>query len=100
MVDQLSSPRLVTAHATVHVAERRHIDLVPAWKQAFANSRKDYRYYEIVEDTIKQGFDYRYFVLEDKEGQVRAIQPFFLLDQDILQGSPPAAQKWAGRLRK
>ncbi|HWE00964.1 MAG TPA: GNAT family N-acetyltransferase [Tepidisphaeraceae bacterium] len=100
MVDQSSLPRLITAHSTVYVAERRHIDLVPSWQQAFANSRKDRRYYEIVEDTIQQGFDYRYFVLEDRHGKVQAIQPFFLLDQDLLQGSPASAQKWAGRLRK
>ena len=70
------------------------------WRNVFAGQSKDYRYYEIVEDTIRQGFDYRYFVLVDAEGAVRAVQPFFLLDQDLLQGSGPRAQAWVGRLRK
>ena len=57
------------------------------WRDAFADRRKDHRYYEIVEDTIRQGFDYRYFALKDKCGQVLAIQPFFILDQDLLAGT-------------
>jgi predicted N-acyltransferase len=100
MTEFASLPRITTAHGNAWVAERKHIDACPPWKQAFSNSRKDHRYYEIVEDTILQGFDYRYFVLEDQAGQVRSVQPFFLLDQDLLQGSGPIAQKWVGRLRK
>jgi hypothetical protein len=56
------------------------------WKDAFAGRRKDHRYYEIVEDTIRQGFDYRYFALKDKSGPALAILPFFTLDQDLLAG--------------
>ena len=65
----------------------RQIEAYAPWKASFANQRKDWRYYQIVEDTIVQGFDYRYFILEDAKGEVRAVQPFFLLDQDLLQGS-------------
>lgn len=92
--------RIPTQHGTLIVARREHLDQFPAWKQAFSNSRKDHRYYEIVQDTIKQGFEYLYFVMEDQQRNVKAIQPAFLLDQDILQGSGSAVLKWAGRLRK
>ena len=57
------------------------------WAGSFKCERKDHRYYEIVEDTILQGFDYRYFVIKDKNGSVRAVQPFFILDQDLLVGA-------------
>jgi len=57
------------------------------WAGSFNCERKDHRYYEIVEDTILQGFDYRYFVIKDKNGSVRAVQPFFILDQDLLVGA-------------
>ena len=100
MIDPSSLLRIVTGHGTAYVAERAQIDQCPSWKNAFAHSRKDRRYYEIVEDTIQQGFDYRYFILEDAHGEVRAIQPFFLLNQDLLQGSGPTAQRWAGRVRR
>ena len=57
------------------------------WGSAFSDSRKHHRYYELVEDTIRQGFDYRYFVIRDALGEVRAVQPFFILDQDLLAGA-------------
>ncbi len=57
------------------------------WPHAFEHERKDSRYYEIVEDTILQGFEYRYFAIKDTHGEVRAIQPFFILDQDMLVGA-------------
>ena len=100
MTDHSSLPRITTAHGTVFVAQRDDIDQCLPWKQAFANSRKDRRYYEIVEDTIRQGFDYGYFVMEDTAGVVRSVQPFFLLDQDLLQGSGARTQRWTARLRK
>ena len=56
------------------------------WPCAFDSERKDHRYYEIVEDTILQGFDYRYFVIKDESGDVSAVQPFFIVDQDLLVG--------------
>jgi hypothetical protein len=56
------------------------------WPRAFAAERKDSRYYEIVSRAIRQGFDYRYFALRDGAGEVRAVAPFFVLDQDLCAG--------------
>jgi hypothetical protein len=53
------------------------------WQRAFADKRKDRRYYELVEDTILEAFEYKYFAIEDEHRDVIAIQPFFLLDQDL-----------------
>ncbi len=72
----------------------------PHWRAAFAGERKDHRYYEIVEDTVRQGFDYRYFVIKDDSGTVRAIQPCFFLDQDLLQGFGRRAAALAERVRR
>jgi hypothetical protein len=71
----------------------RRADLasVPTWRSAFGTCRKDARYYEVVEDTIT-GFEYRYFVLHDESGEARAVQPFFVHNQDLLAGVP-----WLGR---
>ncbi len=55
-------------------------------RNAFVGGRKDHRFYELVEDTIRQGFDYRYFAIKGRDGEVLAIQPFFILDQDLLGG--------------
>jgi hypothetical protein len=56
------------------------------WRVAFAGGRKDHRFYELIEDTFQHEFDYRYFALEDGDGEILAVQPFFMLDQDLLAG--------------
>lgn len=84
----------------VEVSPRSGIRNSPAWARAFGNQRKDSRYYELVEETLQEGFDYRYFVLTSEGGEVRAIQPFFLLDQDLLAGSTPRIAKAANLIRR
>ena len=69
----------------VEIYSRDQLAQCGRWPTAFAAQRKDHRYYELVQDTIQE-FDYRYFVIKDGNGQVRAIQPFFILDQDLLAG--------------
>ncbi len=70
------------------------------WPKAFAGRRKDHRYYQLVEDTLKEGFDYRYFALRDADGEVQAVQPFFILDQDIILGAGPAISRLVGAIRR
>lgn len=72
---------------TVAVLAREEVVRCAHWAHAFAAERKDHRYYELVEDTIQPEFDYRYFAIRDESGEARAIQPFFMLDQDILAGT-------------
>ena len=71
------------------------------WRNAFVGGRKDHRFYELVEDTIREGFDYRYFAIKGRDGEVLAIQPFFILDQDLLGGVTSkmrAIVDWARRV--
>jgi hypothetical protein len=79
----------VAATGNVEVMARADLATCSHWKDAFAAQRKDHRYYELVEDTIRQGFDYAYFAIKDGHGNVQAIQPFFILDQDVLAGANP-----------
>ena len=73
----------------LEVVTRDDLQRCPRWRVAFANERKDHRYYEVVEDTLHPEFDYRYFVIKDTVSQVCAVQPFFLLDLDLLVGASP-----------
>lgn len=73
----------------VNVISRDQLRKCRHWQRAFASQHKDRRYYEIVEDTIHPEFDYWYFAIQNGHGEVRAIQPFFILDQDILAGLRP-----------
>jgi hypothetical protein len=71
---------------SVSVLLRTELAGCAPWISTFADQRKDYRYYEILEDTLIGKFEHRYFAIVDSNGRVRAIQPFFLVDQDILEG--------------
>ena len=58
------------------------------WTRAFAHQRKDHRFYELIDRTICPDFDYKYLIMRDENGHTRVIQPFFLLNQDLLAGVP------------
>jgi Acetyltransferase (GNAT) domain len=85
---------------SVEVTARDELSRCPHWARAFASKRKDYRYYEIVEETILQGFDYRYFAIKDEQGEVRAVQPFFIHDQDLLEGVGPRGRSVVAFIRR
>jgi len=70
---------------TVRIGSRSEISGSAHWQTAFAQERKDHRYYELVEDTIKENFKYGYFIIEGGHNVI-AIQPYFLVDQDLLAG--------------
>jgi hypothetical protein len=70
------------------------------WKRVLASQRKDHRYYAIVEETIQQGFSYRYFAIRDNSGDVRAIVPFFQLEVDLVAGLPQRVRRAAELLRR
>ena len=83
---------------SLEILSRPDLKRLPRWLRAFAHLRKDHRYYEIIEDTI-EGFEYHYFGIKDASGAVRAIAPFFLLDQDMLQGSGDKVRAFADKIR-
>src|SRR5216684_1995886 len=58
------------------------------WKRAFQNKCKDHRYYEIIEQTLANDFEYRYMLLEDQAGHLRAIQPILFVRQNLVEGVP------------
>jgi hypothetical protein len=79
---------------TVCVLSNRELQTCAYWQQAFRSQHKDHRYYDVLNDTIHPEFRYLYFALEDANGNICSVQPFFVLDQDILAGARP----YLGRL--
>src|SRR5215203_5570157 len=65
--------------------EVRHLS---AWPEALAAKAKDHRFYEIVEETLASGFEHHYLVLQDETGATRAVQPFFFVRQNLVEGIP------------
>jgi predicted N-acyltransferase len=84
----------------VSIIGRSQLARLPIWHRAFSHLRKDRRYYEIVEDTICPEFQYRYFGIRDRRGKLCAIQPFFILDQDLLTGVGPGLKTLVDRVRR
>src|SRR5438034_1576780 len=71
-----------------------------AWKRALQNECKDHRYYEIVEETLECGFEHYYLVLESRSGQVTAVQPVFLVRQNLVEGVPGKVRSIVDTIRK
>jgi len=85
---------------SISVVSRADLSGCAPWTSTFADQRKDHRYYEILDDTLRDNFEYRYFAIVDNNGQVRAIQPFFLVDQDILEGLGAERIHWISLVRR
>jgi predicted N-acyltransferase len=71
-----------------------------AWKRAFENKCKDHRYYEIVEETLKDGFEHHYLLTEDDSGNARVIQPVFFVRQNLVEGVPGKISSMVVRVRQ
>ena len=98
-VNRVNSPAPTLQGATMRLASRAEIARLPHWARAFANERKDHRFYELVEDTLKDGFDYGYLVAGN-EANVCAIQPYFIVDQDLLAGTGDRTKPIIAALRR
>jgi Acetyltransferase (GNAT) domain len=96
----IALPECKTETPALAIADRAGLAKVEAWNCAFQSQRKDRRYYEIVEETICPNFTFRYFLIQDENGRTRAVQPYFILDQDVLAGIGPRWQRIANRVRR
>jgi predicted N-acyltransferase len=94
------SSTLSVADGEVELISGRALENYPEWKTVFAEEYKDHRYYEIIEQTLDCGFEHHYFVLRDSEGKVRAVQPFFLVRQNLVEGLRGKTRALIERIRK
>ncbi|HXX41490.1 MAG TPA: GNAT family N-acetyltransferase [Chthoniobacterales bacterium] len=91
-----SLPEGLAAKVVTHT-ELEHSD---EWRRAFQNKCKDHRFYEIMEETLANDFDYRYWLLQDAEGRLRAIQPMFFVQQSLVEGVPGKARALVELIRR
>src|SRR6266478_5010260 len=92
--------RILVPEGSVTVVQLRDLQNFDAWKRALLNKCKDYRYYEIVEETLDCGFEHHYLLLEDASGDVRAIQPVFFVRQNLVEGVPGKIRSIVNGIRK
>jgi predicted N-acyltransferase len=92
--------RILIPQGVAKVVTRAELVHCDTWRHAFRNKCKDRRYYEIVEETLKGGFEYHYLLLEDDSGNARAIQPVFFVRQNLVEGVPGKIRSMVDRVRK
>ena len=96
----LHANRILIPEVSVTVMQLREVQNCDAWKRALRNKCKDHRYYEIVEETLECGFEHQYLLLEDTSGNVRAIQPVFFVQQNLVEGVPGKIRSIVDGIRK
>jgi hypothetical protein len=94
------APTKASKGLKVRVLGRAELLRCPHWRRAFAQQRKDRRFYELIEDTLGQDFEQRYFALLDEHGEVRAVQPFLIIDQDLLGGIAGGLTRFVSHVRR
>src|SRR5271154_5033362 len=60
------------------------------WAAGLRHQANDHRYYELTHDALGHQFEHYYLLLKDHAGKTRAIQPFLLVNQDLVTGMPKA----------
>src|SRR5213078_60763 len=87
-------------HGVLKVVTLAELQNCDAWKRALQNKCKDHRYYEIVEETLQNSFEYHHLLLEDDSGNARAIQPVFFVRQNLVEGVPGKIRSVVDAIRK
>jgi hypothetical protein len=84
------SPRLSlpASFGSVAVVEQISQEDQPAFEFGFRRYALDHRYYEITRSALGEQFEHLYLVLKDASGATRAVQPFLLVRQDLVVGTP------------
>jgi hypothetical protein len=88
------------AQGTARILTLPGVRDLEAWKRAFQDKCKDRRYYELIETTLANDFEYHYAQLEDTAGNIRAIQPIFFVRQNLIEGMHGAFRKIVDLIRK
>jgi predicted N-acyltransferase len=88
------------ANGVAKIVWLRELKNCDAWKRALRNKCKDHRYYEIVEETLACGFEHHYLLLENRAGDVAAIQPVFFVQQNLVEGVPGKIRSVVDGIRK
>jgi len=70
------------------------------WRSTFAGEARDARYYEVIEETLPEKFDYHYLILRNSHTGQAAVQPFFFIAQDLTDGLPQRVRRMVARVQR
>ena len=89
-----------TRHGTASVVGSYRELNAAFWQRTMEKECMDRRYYELAEETLQSGFEYRYLILTNSSTGAVAIQPIFLISQDITAGVSGPLRSLVGRVRQ
>lgn len=70
------------------------------WAAGLQHQANDHRYYELTHDALGHQFEHYYLILQDHSGKTRAIQPFLMVNQDLVTGMPKAFRRVMDKIRR
>jgi len=70
------------------------------WASGLSHVASDHRYYELSHDSLGHQFEHYYLLLKDHAGVTRAIQPFLMVNQDLVTGMPSAVRRAMNKIRQ
>ncbi len=82
------------------VADKVPSEDLPVWCQGFKDSANDHRYYDLTHGALQDQFSHFYLLLKDSSDRTRAVQPIFIVRQDIMLGMPQWVTQIMERVRR
>lgn len=98
---EISGPEEIsTSFGTAEVVRSARAIAPEIWRQTFAGEARDARYYEVIEGTLPEKFDYRYLILRNSGTGQTAVQPFFFIAQGLTDGLPKKFRQMVARVQR
>ena len=98
--DNLQNGVIRTSSGTAEVVSSARCIPPDIWRSTFENEARDFRYYELIEQTLPGKFEYHYLILRNASTGQAAVQPFFFLAQDLTDGLPVRIQRAVSRIQQ
>jgi hypothetical protein len=70
------------------------------WAAGLRHQANDHRYYELTHDALGHQFGHYYLLLQDHSGKTRAIQPFLIVNQDLVTGTSKTIRRVMDKIRR
>jgi hypothetical protein len=91
---------VATSFGRAIVANRVPAGDAETWAEGLRHAANDHRYYELTHAALGHQFEHYYLLLKDHAGTTRAVQPFLIVDQDLVTGTPGPIRRLLNRIRE
>jgi hypothetical protein len=93
------TPELILSRGHVRIFQHARDVPMEFWERGFFDSWKDFQYYNLIEQTMRYGFEYRYLLVFDENHSPLALQPLLLASQDLAISAGARVARLVAKLR-